>query len=169
MTQSQENVVSPTSPFLFTNVSRFFFYPLSYPLFCSMTCFLPASMRNASYAAYSQFPPLPSSSLWVPCCSSCIVRLQVVWEQDLSRHMLVGETPWLTWLLRGRDGQKERWGPTQYKNASPEFFFSQYITFILNSIRDIRSFVGLTLWWGHKKGNREVASSYHYEVNISWI
>lgn len=41
-------------------------------------------------------------SLWVPCCFSCIVRLQVVWEQDLWEHMRVGETPWLTWLLRRR-------------------------------------------------------------------
>lgn len=47
---------------------------------------LPSSKKNASYAAYfpfSQFPSLQSSSPWVPCCSSCIVRLQVVWELDL--------------------------------------------------------------------------------------
>lgn len=54
---------------------------------------------------FSLFHSLQSSFLWVPCCSSCRVRLQVVWEQDLSKHMRSGETLWLTWLLGERDGQ----------------------------------------------------------------
>lgn len=107
---SQEDVASPTSPSLFTYVSHFSF-PLS--LFRSVMCLLRGRpRRRASYAAYFfpffSIPILASSSLRVPCCFSCIVRLQVVWVQDLWEHMRAGETPWLTWLLRGRDGQKEK-------------------------------------------------------------
>lgn len=95
--------------------------------------------KNASYAAYSPFcqsPSFPSSSLQVPCCVSCIVRLQVVWELDLWEHMRAGETPWLTWLLIGRDGDKGRHDARTFRVAFafPTLFCSKYILFISYTI-----------------------------------
>lgn len=85
--------------------------------FASVTCLRLVVLKDADVGCtFSLFsiPFLPSSSLQVPCCFSCIVRLQVVWEQDLWEHMRVSETPQLTWLLRRGDKKKRnrgRWRP----------------------------------------------------------
>lgn len=44
--------------------------------------------------------PFPPFCICVPPPSSCLVRLQVVWQQDLQKRTCAGNTPWLTWLLR---------------------------------------------------------------------
>lgn len=103
---------------------------LMFPISLSLYLYFPVWRACASVALdegelWRIFPfftisPLPSSSLRVPCCFSCIVRLQVVWEQDLWEHMRAGETPWLTWLLRGRDRQTEK----EIKaDTTQEYFF----------------------------------------------
>lgn len=99
--RSQENVWLPTSPSLFNYVSDFV-HPLSlFLFFLKIMVVFGDAEHIAAYFPLSSFTPLPSS-----CCISCIVRLQV-WEQGLWEHMHVGETLWLTWLLRRRDSQKE--------------------------------------------------------------
>lgn len=100
--------------------------------FASVTCLRLVVLKDADVGCtFSLFsiPFLPSSSLQVPCCFSCIVRLQVVWEQDLWEHMRVSETPQLTWLLRRGDKKKRnrgRWRPKWCREKCNAFPPLQY-------------------------------------------
>lgn len=108
---------------LFTYFSSFLCLSIA-----SVTCLRLVVLKDADVGCtFSLFsiPFLPSSSLQVPCCFSCIVRLQVVWEQDLWEHMRVSETPQLTWLLRIGDKKKRnrgRWRPKWCREKCNAFF-----------------------------------------------
>lgn len=114
---------------LFTYVSHF-----SFP---SVTCLHASAVLQEEcqlcriFPLFSLPPFSPSSSRRVPCCFSCIVRLQVVWEQDLREHMRAGETPWLTWLWdEERERKRRRRRLTLYGlscSCFPILFCSKYI------------------------------------------
>lgn len=56
---------------------------------------------------FSSVPPSTSSSLWIPCCFSCTVGLQVVREQDLREHMRA-KRGIVTDLIAERERRAER-------------------------------------------------------------
>lgn len=131
-----DGTFSGGSLFLFTNVSHYL------SLFSSVK-FLRHPLRKMQAMLHIFLFSIPCLAILISLspmsqrdeeeCSPRIVRLQVVWEQDLQKHMRAGETPWLTWLLRGGDESR---GGTIWKPFSRNFWaafgsqilFPPYIT-----------------------------------------
>lgn len=102
MEESQENVA--TTPFPPPPFFLVFLPP-----------FLPQYSMTEEYIMQHFFFFFCHPHFWVPPRSSCLVRLQVVWQQDLQKRTRAGNTPWLTWLLRGRNWRN--------RNAKTQFLF----------------------------------------------